>query len=214
VIQQTTPAGARPPRKQRSLFPLYAILVVCLAPVVLATLAYYFPSLGLRPSGTTNYGTFIKPQRSVPSASALTLTTLDGKPFDLDSLKGKWILLTADQGACPKACVRKLFILRNAHASQGKDVERLTRVWFVTDDAPIAPDVLKAYGGTHIVRANPAQLAAFLAPDAGADRQAALRDPMWVVDPLGHLMLRFPANADPTSVRSDLKKLLRNSQIG
>ncbi|HEU0229220.1 MAG TPA: hypothetical protein VFR20_01490 [Burkholderiaceae bacterium] len=196
------------------MFPLYAILAVCIAPVVLAWLAYYFPSLGLRPSGTTNYGTFVQPQRPIPPASALALTTLDGKPFDLSSLKGKWILLTADQGACPKACVRKLFILRNAHASQGKNVERLTRVWFVTDDAPVPADVLKAYGGTHIVRAKPAQLAAFLAPRAGTTREAALRDPMWVIDPLGHLMLRFPANADPISVRDDLKKLLHNSQIG
>lgn len=212
MIQQTPPAGGQPPQKRRSMLPLYALLVVCLAPVVLSTLLYYFPSL--RPSGMTNYGTLIQPQRPIPSASALALTTLDGKPFDLGSLKGKWILLTADGGACPKSCVQKLFVLRNAHASQGKDVDRLTRVWLITDDAPVPADVLKAYGGTHIVRAKPGQLAAFLAPHASGNVEAALDGPMWVVDPLGHLMMKFPPNADPISVRGDLKKLLRNSQIG
>jgi len=194
--------------------PLYAILAVCIAPIVLAALAYYVPSLGLRPSGTTNYGTLIQPQRLVPPPADLKLTTLDGKPFDLGSLKHQWVLALADQGACPKTCVRKLFILRNAHASQGKDVDRVTRIWFVTDDAPIPAKVLEGYQGTHIVRADPKQLAAFLAPKAQGDVDAALRGPMWIIDPLGHLMMRFPPNADPIPVRDDLKKLLRTSQIG
>ncbi|XOT98796.1 hypothetical protein ACMTAU_23355, partial [Alcaligenes pakistanensis] len=56
-----------------------------------------------------------------------------GEAFDLQSLRGRWVLLSADESACPESCVRKLFILRNSHASQGKNVERLARVWFVTD---------------------------------------------------------------------------------
>lgn len=214
MTQQASTTNDESPRKQRSLVPLYAIVAICLAPFVLALLAYYFPSLGLRPGGSTNYGTLIEPQRPMPSAQALPLTTLDGKPFNLSTLKGKWILVTADAGACSESCVRKLFVLRNAHASQGKNVERLTRIWFVTDQAPIPADILKAYVGTHIVRADPARLAAFLVPRAGSDGAGALRGPMWVIDPLGHLMMRFPANADPMSVRGDLSKLLRNSQIG
>src|SRR3546814_13534919 len=58
----------------------------------------------------------------------LGLKTEDGQPFDLASLKGQWVLATADQGACPESCVTKLFILRNSHASQGKNVERLSRI--------------------------------------------------------------------------------------
>src|SRR3546814_16642056 len=84
-----------------------------LAPVILALLAYYVPSLGLRPHDSTNYGTLVQPQRHIPSAQALPLTTLDGQPFDLASLDGKWLLVSADAAACPDSCVRKLFILRN-----------------------------------------------------------------------------------------------------
>lgn len=203
------------PSKPRSIKPLIWILIACLAPVVLAFLAYYVPALGLRPDGNTNYGQLIIPQRSLPAAQTLGLKTMDGQPFDLQSLKGKWVLLSADQGACPESCVTKLFILRNSHASQGKNVERLTRVWLVTDDTPISEQILEAYKGTIILRADPAKLAGYLTPGANAqDAAAALAKPMWIIDPIGNLMLEFPENSDPVSVRKDISKLIYNSRIG
>lgn len=204
-----------PRQKPRSVTPLVLILIISLAPVVFALLAYYVPSLGLRPSGTDNYGTLIDPQRPMPDAQELPLASLDGTPFDLQSLHGQWLLISADDAACPESCVRKLFILRNSHASQGKEVERLSRVWFVLDDGDIDPQILDAYKGTHMLRAQPDQLAEFLAPDApSGDVSAALKGPMWIVDPLGNLMMAFPPDADPLEVRDDIRKLLRNSRIG
>lgn len=201
--------------RPRSNMPLYLILAMCLAPVVFAVLAYYVPALGLRPEGHTNYGALIDPQRPMPDSAALPLRTLDGQPFDLQSLRGQWLLISADDGACPEPCVRKLFILRNSHASQGKEVERLARIWFVTDEAPVPEQVLEAYRGTNMLRVDPATLAAYLAPDASrGQREKALKDPMWIIDPLGNLMMQFPADADPIEVRDDIRKLLKNSRIG
>jgi cytochrome oxidase Cu insertion factor (SCO1/SenC/PrrC family) len=201
--------------KKRSMWPLYAILLMALAPVVAAVLAYFMPQLGLRPEGHTNYGRILEPQRPAPGAEALPLTTLEGKPFDLASLRGQWVLLTADTAACPESCVRKLFILRNSHASQGKNVDRVSRVWFVTDNEEIPQQVLDAYVGTHMVRADPNALAGFLSADRqGAEAQEALRQHMWIIDPLGNLMMEFPPNADPIEVRDDIVKLLKRSRIG
>jgi hypothetical protein len=88
-------------------------------------------------------------------------------------------------------------------------------VWFVLDDAPISQQILDAYKGTHIVRVDPAQLAAYLEPEASpADSVPALRGPMWIIDPLGNLMMEFPADADSIKVRKDISKLLYNSRIG
>jgi len=214
---------------QRSNKTLLLVLAVCLAPVLLAVLAYYLPASKLRPDGANNYGTIIEPQRPVPDAASLGLTTLDGEPFDLKSLAGKWVLAAADLAQCGERCATKLFILRNSHASQGKNVERLRRVWFILDDAPVPESVLEAYRGTLMVRVDPSRLAAFLAPEvtqnpvtqnpahnsAGdASGNAALQAPMWVIDPLGNLMLSFPAQADPLRVRKDISKLLYNSRVG
>ena len=72
---------------------LYLLVVVTLAPILASYFAYYV----MPPSGRTNYGTLVEPQRPVP---AIPATEVDGAAFDLRSLKGKWVLVIADSGAC------------------------------------------------------------------------------------------------------------------
>lgn len=226
---------------KRTLTPMVLVLLCCLAPVAAAFLVYYNPQWW--PGQSSNYGALIEPQRPVPGPSALQLTTLEGAPFDLNSLKGKWLLVSAGEAACPESCARQLFITRNSHASQGKHVDRLARVWFVTDDGPVPEKVLRAYQGTIMLRADPEQLAAFLLSEKALSRPApppadspertvslptsaspsaqsvpsaaeALSSPIWVIDPLGNLMLQFPPDADGVRVRKDISKLVYNSRIG
>nr|WP_175208929.1 hypothetical protein [Achromobacter anxifer] len=200
------------PARKRSLTPMLLVFLCSLAPIVAAVVVYMNPQWW--PAESSNYGTLVSPQRPMPAAGELRLTTLDGQPFDLQSLKGKWLLVAADGGACPESCARKLFITRNSHASQGKNVDRLTRVWFITDDAPVPDKVLEAYQGTIMVRANPDQLARFLLARGSAAGQPGLQDPIWVIDPLGNLMMQYPAEADGVKVRKDISKLVYNSRIG
>lgn len=188
------------------------VFLCTLAPIVAAFVVYMNPQWW--PSDSSNYGTLVTPQRPMPAADELRLTTLDGKPFDLQSLKGKWLLVAADGAACPESCARKLFIARNSHASQGKNVDRLARVWFITDDAPVPDKVLEAYKGTVMVRADPDQLARFLLGRGTAAGQPGLQEPIWVIDPLGNLMMQYPAEADGVKVRKDISKLVYNSRIG
>ena len=215
----TQPDKPRP----RSRTPLVLIVLLSLSPVLAAVLAYFNPQY--RPDGSVAYGTLIEPQRPIPTSDALQAMTLDGKPFDVASLKGKWLLVTADGGDCQDACARKLFILRNSHASQGKNVERLARVWFITDDAPVPERVLEAYKGTIILRVKPEQLQAYLLKDAATTgapatttpaqtAATALAEPMWIIDPNANLILQYPANAEPEKVRKDISKLVYHSRIG
>jgi hypothetical protein len=199
--------------KARTLLPLMLIFLCSLTPIVAAIVVYQHPQWW--PKESSHHGTLVTPQRPMPQA--LPLVTLDGKQFDLHSLKGKWLLLSADGGACPESCARKLFITRNTHASQGKNVGRMARVWFITDNAPVPEKVLAAYKGTVMTRGHSDQLARYLlgrdAAQAAAG-QPTLADFIWVIDPLGNLMLQFSADGDPLKIRNDISKLLYRSRIG
>lgn len=209
----TNQTSETPMKAQRSVKPLILVLLVSLAPVIAAFLVYYNPQW--RPDGNVNYGTLVEPQRPMPSAAELPLTTLDGKPFDINDLRSQWLLIAADGAACPEECAKKLYILRNTHAMTGKNVERLTRVWFITDDAEVPQKVLDAYVGTIMLRADPDDLAKFLTVPADmANAKEALAVPMWIMDPLGNLILEYPKDADPLKVRKDIGKLLHSSRIG
>jgi len=189
----------------RRMQPLYLLVLVCLAPVVASYLFYYvFP-----PSGRTNYGDLIEPQRPTP---ALALRGLDGAPFEMQSLRGRWIMVTVDRAECLDACRTKLWNMRQVRTATGKERERIERVLWIVDDAPTTTMLLREFEGTHFVRASKAQLEPFLATPA--DGKVQLEDNVWLIDPLGNLMLRWPVAADPSRMKKDMDRLLRASRIG
>jgi peroxiredoxin len=185
--------------------PLYLVLIICTVPVVASYLAYYV----FKPTGRTNYGILIDPQVPVP---ALSLKRLDGTPFDMQSLRGEWVMVTVDRAQCPDACRTKLWNMRQVRTATGKDRDRIERVFLITDDAPTATLLLREFEGTHFLRASATELASFLA--LPADGSAVLEDCVWLIDPLGHLMLRWPKAADPSRMKKDVDRLLRASRIG
>lgn len=189
----------------RRLRPLYLVMILCIIPVAASYLAYYvFP-----PAGRTNYGALIEPQVPVPP---LALKRLDGTPFDMASLRGDWVMVTVDRADCADPCRTKLWNMRQVRTATGKERDRIERVFLITDDAPTTTLLLREFEGTHFLRASAKELAPFLA--LPADGSAALEDCVWLIDPLGHLMLRWPKAADPSRMKKDLDRLLRASRIG
>jgi len=170
-------------------------------PFVLAWAAYWFH---LVPGRTSNYGELLPPRR-VPDGG---LRGLDGKPFSLASLRGKWVMLQFDTAACDAYCERKLYFMRQLRVAQGKDMDRVERVWVLTDGGAPRPKLLTAIDGTNVVRASDGTLAAAF-PDG-----ARVADHIYLIDPLGNLMMRFPRDPNPSKMLKDLQRLLKYSQIG
>ena len=187
-----------PPKRRRNL--VLVIFAVCAAPVIASYLAYYL----LPPSGRTNYGTLVEPQRPLPS---LALVDLDGHPVDPASWRGRWVMVQVDPSACDDACKRKLWNMRQLRLTTGRERDRVLRAWLVTDAAPIDGGLLQAYDGTQVLRADPAALAPLF---GAADPRGAI----WIVDPNGNLMLEWPADGDPQRMKRDLNRLLQASSIG
>ena len=189
------PASNRP---RRNRLVLWLVLALCAAPVVASFVAYYW----LQPSGHVNYGELLQPQ-PLPAAA---LTRVDGRPFSFADLRGSWVLVTLDAAACDERCRTNLVYTRQVRLAQGKNSERIERVWLVTDGAAPNAVVLAEQEGLHVVRAAGSPvLAAFpAAATPGAH--------IYVVDPLGNLMMRFPEHPDPRRMLKDVARLLRHSE--
>ena len=166
---------------------LAAVFAVCAAPFVLGWLAYEYRWISGR---TSNYGELLKPQ------------PVDGA---LAPLRGKWVLLTADAAACAAACERKLYIVRQVRKAQGKEAERIERLWLVTDGGRPRAELIAALDGGRL--ATPGAALMQLLPGAPLEH-------IYLVDPLGNLMMRFPAEADPQKMIKDLQQLLKYSSFG
>ena len=179
---------------------LWLIGVLCAAPVVASYFAFYYAP----PAGHTNYGELL----ATGPLSDARLQLADGTPFQLSRLRGKWVLLMVDSGHCDEFCRRKLFGLRQLRLTQGKDKERIERAWLIADDVAPAAAVVGDFPGTWLIRAAGSELLGQL-PAA-----RALADHIYVVDPLGNLVLRYPRDADPGGIIKDLARLLKTSRIG
>jgi hypothetical protein len=168
---------------------LALIGAACAAPFVLATAAYLFD---WAPGARSNYGELIAPR------------PLAGAP--LDALRGKWVLVSFGAAACDAYCEKKLYFMRQVRAAQHKDAGRVERLWVLTDAGKPRAELLAAIEGTRI--------ASLKGVPAMQDFPGEAVDHIYVVDPLGNLMMRFPRDPDPTKMLKDLQRLLRLSQIG
>nr|WP_229499055.1 redoxin domain-containing protein [Pseudoduganella ginsengisoli] len=181
-----------------------AVLAVCAAPMIASYFTYYV----IKPEGRTNYGALIDP-RTYP-IPAMASTLLDGKAARLEDYKGKWIMLKVGPSDCPQACQDQLFAMRQLRTMQGKEADRIERVWLITDNNPLETVLLRVNDGTRMLRAPQDAVAKWLPVEQGG--QAS--DHIYLIDPLGNLMMRFPKDADPSKVKKDLAKVLKASAIG
>ena len=179
------------------------VMLVCAAPVVASYFTYYV----VRPEGRRNYGELIDPQRSVPD---ITGTDLDGRPVPLSQLRGQWLLVSVASGACDPRCEQHLYLQRQLLKSLGKERDRLDWVWLVSDAEPVRPALRPAQAEATVLRLGEAQLSAWLAPA----KDQRLSDHLYVVDPMGNWMMRFPAGLEvqgAAKAKRDLERLLRAS---
>jgi len=180
---------------------MLAVLLVCASPVIASYLTYYV----FRPEGRRNFGELVQPQRALPNLAA---QTLDGKAINLADLKGQWLLVSVASGACTETCARHLYLQRQLREGLGKEKERLDWVWLVNDAAPVSDALMPALKEASTLRVPPTELAQWLSPQEGH----ALEDHLYLVDPLGNWMMRFPAKLDAqdaAKVKRDLDRLLR-----
>lgn len=190
-------------RTVRGRWKMVAVMLVCAAPVIASYFTYYV----IRPQGRVNFGALIEPQRPIP---AVTATTLAGQSVLLRSLQGQWLLLSVANAACDADCQQRLYLQHQMRASLGKNMDRVDWVWLVADDAPVPANLLPALKDATVLRVPSATLSQWLPPAAGHD----LAEHLYLVDPLGNLMMRFPAHLDiarAAKAKGDLERLLRAS---
>lgn len=190
-VRAPVPATGMTRRNRRTLI---LVALVSIAPVIASYSAYYlFPR-----DRHVNYGELL-PTKSAPDVRG----ERDGKAFTLADLHGKWVLVLAADGRCDAACTQALYATRQARTMQGREMDRVVRVWLVPQGAPPPAATLAAHPDLLVVTA-PEGLAAF---PAGPER-------IYLLDPLGNLVLAYPRDPDIKALAGDVSRLLRASRIG
>jgi len=186
-------------RGRRTLLLLAAIFLLPVA----ASFALYYGRIW-RPAGSSSKGELITPARPLDVAG---LRNPDGSAASPGALKDKWSLIYIGDGACDAACRSALVFGRQTRLALNNEMSRVQRVFLATGNCCANDYFAKEQPGLVALDASAAQR---LLAQFPADRGHSL----YIVDPLGNLMMRHDATHTSKDLLDDLKKLLRLSHIG
>jgi hypothetical protein len=193
------------PRKRRRLV-LGLLALLFLAPVGVAFYLYYG---GWRATGDVSHGDLITPARPLPEVS---LSGPDGAQ-SAPVFAGKWSLIYSDDGRCDADCRHALYVTRQVRLALNQNLDRVQRVFLYRGDCCEQP-YFTAEQADLIARDLDSAGGQTLSVILGASVPAHDAQRIFVADPLGNLVLSYPADADPRGIIADLKKLLKLSHIG
>jgi cytochrome oxidase Cu insertion factor (SCO1/SenC/PrrC family) len=194
--------GARS-RKQ-----VWILVGVFFAPLLLAFLMYY--GGGIRPSGSTNHGDLITPPVTL---AEVELPSTDDRPLPANTLRGRWTMVFIGDGACDHRCREALTLMRQTRLALGDDMPRVQRLFMISGNCCDRPYLQTEHPGLLLGRIdNPAGKTLLETFPAGAN--AAQQGRIYLVDPLGNLMMSYAPDAPQKGLLEDLKKLLKLSHIG
>jgi hypothetical protein len=191
-------ASAREVRA-RNLRTVVLLGALFLIPLVAAFGMYY--GAGWRPAQRTNHGELILPVRELPRASA---------SYGAKTFTHVWSLVYVGAGDCDDSCASALYVMRQTHLGLNNDMERVQRVFVTAGDAPARESLVREYPGLVVIQTAGREGQELVRQFPASERAHAI----YIVDPLGNLMMRVDSRANPKGLREDLTKLLKLSHVG
>ena len=178
---------------------LIMVGLVFLGPVLLAFWLYY--GSDWRPDEQTIHGHLLSPAIELPD-----------NPLRTDSdvrLRNLWSLIVIAPADCGDACMQALYETRQVRQALGRDGDRVQRIWIVEGGEPDLHFALAEHPDLVIVDAS-----ASVGTDILRRIDARSEVDVFVVDPMGNLMMQFPTDVGMRGMHSDMKRLLKFSGTG
>ncbi len=201
----TTKAGKNKGRLQLGL-----VVLVFLSPWIFAVL--------WKSSGRINHGTLIEPPRPLPE---VVLQADAGVTGSVEDFRGKWSWVVLADSECGDACVEKLDLVRQVRIAQKKNFKRLRYTLVIvepqsSDIKAMLPQTLLASHPDLLVRlVRRDEHGQFLDEfDIEAGDAGSPFDSIYVVDPLGNLMMMYDSQSEPRQLHRDMARLLKASHVG
>ncbi len=189
------------------------LALIFLMPAFVALVMHNVGDGGWQPEGATNRGTLVHPARPLELSRDLAL---DGQPLT-EYLQGKWTLVYIGDADCDDVCRNNLYKMRQVRIAQNENMKRVQRLYVVSSGA-VTADLAAFLESEHpqldTVALSPAHSGQLYGLFAIGTTPVPKAERVYIVDPLGNLMMYYQPDADASGMLKDLKKLLKFSRIG
>lgn len=194
-----------PAMRRRNLRTVGLLAAIFFLPLIASFYMYYGSSW--RPAASTAHGELYQPARPLPPAE---LRDSKGQVAPVNVFSDKWTLVYVGGGECDEACRSSLYFMRQTRLSLNNEMTRVNRVFLATSACCDNEFLDREHAGLLTLDASSPEGANLAAAFPAADREHSL----YIVDPLGNLVMRYDTRDTPKGLLDDLKKLLKLSHIG
>lgn len=200
-----------PVLRRQSRMKLLLILAIFGVPLLLASIYLQMVRSSGGQLGDTSRGQLIQPAVPLTEFSL----TQSGEPFNLDTVRGIWTMLYVLEGECAESCQLNLYHMRQVRLALNHRMDRVQRAIVLQPGAQLPEQLQAEHPGLMSVDGSVEELMAFRAQiESAQSTMENLDNAIYLIDPLGNLMLRFPPELEPKSMLKDIKHLLKVSRIG
>jgi cytochrome oxidase Cu insertion factor (SCO1/SenC/PrrC family) len=191
--------------RKRNLRTVGLLAAIFFLPLIASFYMYY--GSAWRPAASTAHGELYSPARPLPQAE---LRDSKGQVAAVNVFSDKWTLVYIGDGACDDICKNSLYFMRQTRLSLNNEMTRVNRVFLATANCCDNEFLDREHPGLLTLDASGPNAASLVAAFPATDRDRSL----YVVDPLGNLVMRYDTRDSPKGMLDDLKKLLKLSHIG
>ena len=184
---------------------LLLLAAVFFAPIAASFLLYYGGVW--RPQGNTNKGELLQPPRPLPTTP---LTLADGTPSKPNVLQGKWTWVYIGDGACDARCRMALADTRQARLLLAEKSTRVQRLFLASGQCCDLANLQAEHPGLIVAKLDADLANLFKIDDIPPEQSGRI----YLIDPLGNLMMSYGPDTPNMGLLDDIKKLLKLSHIG
>ncbi len=191
--------------RKRNLRTVGLLATIFFLPLIVSFYMYY--GSAWRPAASTAHGELYQPARPLPQAE---LRDSKGNIAPVNPFSEKWALVYVGGGACDDLCKSSLYFMRQTRLSLNNEMTRVNRFFVATSPCCNNAFLDLEHPGLVTLDASGPEAVGLVAAFPAADRERSV----YVVDPLGNLVMRYDTRDNPKGLLDDLKKLLKLSHIG
>ena len=184
-------------------------LLIFLTPIIVITVSTVWYYSGYGPEEKVNYGRLL----SNPIDVGTLDLELDYQNLNVDSMERKWMLVHFINDACLESCADLIYVARQVNVLLARQQTRVKRyIAAPIEVKPMLENFFTTYQDLNFIEVKDQSTTIQEFKKNGIDPFA--QPNMFVIDPIGNIILHYSGEVDGKKLLADLKKLLGASKIG
>jgi cytochrome oxidase Cu insertion factor (SCO1/SenC/PrrC family) len=190
-------------QKNKGKLTLIGIFLLFFIPIITSWYLVFYTDF-MHDAQGIQHGKLISPVISIGAIKAKEISTMDEVVIEK-----KWVLVFIQNNLCNEFCKERLYQVRQIRLALGEDRDKVDRL-VIFNQINDLNELKDSYSGQKFIDQSFMNYQGLVKKfnDSYADK----KNPIFLLDPYGFLMMQYPEGTEPKGIIKDIERLIRNSK--